>query len=118
MVLKLLGYFCWVFVAGCQKLRQLLSFAIGGLLGDVFLHLLPEAWALSCSSGTLQFYQCDSFCFQLHRSVNIYCGRESHIRISLTEANFIVAIIHTFPVTRVIYKLPLFLTPHTWYMWG
>uniref|UniRef100_A0A8C2Q9B0 Zinc transporter ZIP13 n=1 Tax=Cyprinus carpio TaxID=7962 RepID=A0A8C2Q9B0_CYPCA len=31
--------------AGCQKLKKLLSFAIGGLLGDVFLHLLPEAWA-------------------------------------------------------------------------
>ena len=25
-------------------LRILLSFAVGGLLGDVFLHLLPEAW--------------------------------------------------------------------------
>uniref|UniRef100_A0A3Q3E5R3 Zinc transporter ZIP13 n=1 Tax=Labrus bergylta TaxID=56723 RepID=A0A3Q3E5R3_9LABR len=37
--------------AGCQKLKQLLSFAIGGLLGDVFLHLLPEAWA-SGSSGS------------------------------------------------------------------
>ncbi|XP_028299149.1 zinc transporter ZIP13 [Gouania willdenowi] len=37
--------------AGCQKLKQLLSFAIGGLLGDVFLHLLPEAWALSGSSA-------------------------------------------------------------------
>eukprot|EP00064_Thunnus_orientalis_P002498 superscaffoldBa00000185_g2505 len=35
--------------AGCQKLKKLLSFAIGGLLGDVFLHLLPEAWALSGS---------------------------------------------------------------------
>ncbi|KAI1890162.1 hypothetical protein AGOR_G00170830 [Albula goreensis] len=35
--------------AGCQRLKQLLSFAIGGLLGDVFLHLLPEAWAYSCS---------------------------------------------------------------------
>ncbi|KAL2076840.1 hypothetical protein ACEWY4_027569 [Coilia grayii] len=34
--------------AGCQKLKRLLSFAIGGLLGDVFLHLLPEAWALTC----------------------------------------------------------------------
>lgn len=32
--------------AGSRKLKQLLSFAIGGLLGDVFLHLLPEAWAL------------------------------------------------------------------------
>ncbi|MBN3303743.1 S39AD protein, partial [Amia calva] len=37
--------------AGCQKLKRLLSFAIGGLLGDVFLHLLPEAWAYSCSSA-------------------------------------------------------------------
>uniref|UniRef100_A0A3P9MAD4 Zinc transporter ZIP13 n=1 Tax=Oryzias latipes TaxID=8090 RepID=A0A3P9MAD4_ORYLA len=37
--------------AGCQRLKQLLSFAIGGLLGDVFLHLLPEVWALSSSSG-------------------------------------------------------------------
>ncbi|KAL4642070.1 zinc transporter ZIP13 isoform X2 [Arapaima gigas] len=35
--------------AGCQKLKRLLSFAIGGLLGDVFLHLLPEAWAYPCS---------------------------------------------------------------------
>ncbi|XP_053349315.1 zinc transporter ZIP13 isoform X2 [Clarias gariepinus] len=33
--------------AGCQNLKKLLSFAIGGLLGDVFLHLLPEAWAHS-----------------------------------------------------------------------
>ncbi|XP_022056694.2 zinc transporter ZIP13 [Acanthochromis polyacanthus] len=40
--------------AGCQKLKQLLSFAIGGLLGDVFLHLLPEAWALSSSSAGKQ----------------------------------------------------------------
>lgn len=40
--------------AGCQKLKQLLSFAIGGLLGDVFLHLLPEAWALSGSSAGRQ----------------------------------------------------------------
>uniref|UniRef100_A0A3Q3WWH9 Zinc transporter ZIP13 n=1 Tax=Mola mola TaxID=94237 RepID=A0A3Q3WWH9_MOLML len=36
---------------GCQKLKQLLSFAIGGLLGDVFLHLLPEAWSNSGSSA-------------------------------------------------------------------
>lgn len=27
-----------------KSLRLLLSFAVGGLLGDVFLHLLPEAW--------------------------------------------------------------------------
>lgn len=29
---------------GASMLRILLSFAVGGLLGDVFLHLLPEAW--------------------------------------------------------------------------
>lgn len=40
--------------AGGQRLKQLLSFAIGGLLGDVFLHLLPEAWALSGSSAGKQ----------------------------------------------------------------
>ncbi|XP_030269855.1 zinc transporter ZIP13 [Sparus aurata] len=40
--------------AGSQKLKQLLSFAIGGLLGDVFLHLLPEAWAVSGSSAGKQ----------------------------------------------------------------
>ncbi|GBN77100.1 Zinc transporter ZIP13 [Araneus ventricosus] len=30
--------------SGGKFLRLLLSFAVGGLLGDVFLHLLPEAW--------------------------------------------------------------------------
>lgn len=30
--------------AESKFLRILLSFAVGGLLGDVFLHLLPEAW--------------------------------------------------------------------------
>ncbi|KAG8564571.1 hypothetical protein GDO81_016519 [Engystomops pustulosus] len=37
---------------GAKKLKQLLSFAIGGLLGDVFVHLLPEAWAYTCSATT------------------------------------------------------------------
>lgn len=32
------------FSAGADTLKILLSFAVGGLLGDVFLHLLPEAW--------------------------------------------------------------------------
>uniref|UniRef100_A0A8B9SQM0 Zinc transporter ZIP13 n=1 Tax=Anas platyrhynchos TaxID=8839 RepID=A0A8B9SQM0_ANAPL len=35
-----------------NRLKQLLSFAIGGLLGNVFLHLLPEAWAYTCSATT------------------------------------------------------------------
>ena len=37
--------------AGSRRLKQLLSFAIGGLLGNVFLHLLPEAWAYTCSAA-------------------------------------------------------------------
>ncbi|XP_055988686.1 zinc transporter ZIP13 isoform X1 [Sorex fumeus] len=37
--------------AGTRRLKQLLSFALGGLLGNVFLHLLPEAWAHTCSSS-------------------------------------------------------------------
>ncbi|XP_049747094.1 zinc transporter ZIP13 isoform X3 [Elephas maximus indicus] len=36
---------------GARRLKQLLSFALGGLLGNVFLHLLPEAWAYTCSSS-------------------------------------------------------------------
>lgn len=34
----------FVVSAPAAHLRLLLSFAVGGLLGDVFLHLLPEAW--------------------------------------------------------------------------
>lgn len=37
--------------AGARRLKWLLSFALGGLLGNVFLHLLPEAWAYTCSSS-------------------------------------------------------------------
>lgn len=37
--------------AGARRLKQLLSFALGGLLGNVFLHLLPEAWAYICSTS-------------------------------------------------------------------
>lgn len=36
-----------------NTLKVLLSFAVGGLLGDVFLHLLPETWAnSSLNKGT------------------------------------------------------------------
>lgn len=39
---------------------MLLSFAVGGLLGDVFLHLLPEAWenkSLNSSKIHYLFYK-------------------------------------------------------------
>lgn len=49
MTLNLFKYFfvlfLFIFTAADSKfLKTLLSFAVGGLLGDVFLHLLPEAW--------------------------------------------------------------------------
>lgn len=39
-------FFLFNFLAAGESkfLKVLLSFAVGGLLGDVFLHLLPEAW--------------------------------------------------------------------------
>jgi len=37
-------FFCSLAAADSKFLKTLLSFAVGGLLGDVFLHLLPEAW--------------------------------------------------------------------------
>ncbi|XP_031785149.1 zinc transporter ZIP13 isoform X2 [Nasonia vitripennis] len=35
-----------------KTLKILLSFAVGGLLGDVFLHLLPEAWENHAAANT------------------------------------------------------------------
>ena len=40
---------------GCKDsltLKVVLSFAVGGLLGDVFLHLLPESWGSSGAPST------------------------------------------------------------------
>ena len=36
---------------GSRSLRLLLSFAVGGLLGDVFLHLFPESYGALSRSG-------------------------------------------------------------------
>lgn len=33
-----------IFIASANYLKRLLAFAVGGLLGDVFLHSLPEIW--------------------------------------------------------------------------
>lgn len=38
-------FFPFLFSVSTDNLNLYLSFAAGGLLGDVFLHLLPEAWA-------------------------------------------------------------------------
>lgn len=38
--------------AESKTLKVLLSFAVGGLLGDVFLHLLPEAWSSDIGGGS------------------------------------------------------------------
>uniref|UniRef100_T1HLM5 Uncharacterized protein n=3 Tax=Rhodnius prolixus TaxID=13249 RepID=T1HLM5_RHOPR len=37
-----------------DRLKLLLSFAVGGLLGDVFLHLLPEAWNLQSKQSPIR----------------------------------------------------------------
>lgn len=37
----------FLFLAGSKHLRLLLSFSVGGMLGDVFLHVLPEVWISS-----------------------------------------------------------------------
>lgn len=37
--------------AESKTLKILLSFAVGGLLGDVFLHLLPETWEHEIAAG-------------------------------------------------------------------
>jgi len=46
-----------------KQLNRLLSFAVGGLLGDVFLHLLPEAWghvaSLKGKNVYLVYFQID-----------------------------------------------------------
>lgn len=50
-----------LFAAADSKfLKTLLSFAVGGLLGDVFLHLLPEAWEYDMKdrNGNDQSFKC------------------------------------------------------------
>jgi len=37
----------FLFLDGSKHLRLLLSFSVGGMLGDVFLHVLPEVWISS-----------------------------------------------------------------------
>jgi len=44
----------WLFKMDQEKcsMKLVLSFAVGGLLGDVFLHLLPESWGSLSSEAT------------------------------------------------------------------
>lgn len=46
-------YLLFFSVSG-DRLKLLLSFAVGGLLGDVFLHLLPEAWNLQSKQSPIR----------------------------------------------------------------
>lgn len=45
-------FFILIVAADSKFLKTLLSFAVGGLLGDVFLHLLPEAWEHDMKDAT------------------------------------------------------------------
>ena len=55
--------------AAAAKLKLLLSFAVGGLLGDVFLHLLPEAWAHLDKGMYILFHGKANVSFNYHRTV-------------------------------------------------
>lgn len=48
-------FLCLFSVADSKFLKTLLSFAVGGLLGDVFLHLLPEAWEYDMRDKKCEF---------------------------------------------------------------
>lgn len=66
--------------SGCRTLKLLLSFAVGGLLGDVFLHLLPEAWG------------------RLHR------GAESPTQAHLTLGLWVLLGVFTFIVLELVFS--------------
>ncbi|XP_077543795.1 zinc transporter Zip99C [Haemaphysalis longicornis] len=66
--------------SGCRTLKLLLSFAVGGLLGDVFLHLLPEAW------GRLQR------------------GNESPVQAHLTLGLWVLLGVFTFIVLELVFS--------------
>ena len=61
-----------------DRLKLLLSFAVGGLLGDVFLHLLPEAFG-PVNAGKLVFF----FTEFLHKPFEI------HFKTNEGNKNFI-----------------------------
>ncbi|XP_014208223.1 zinc transporter ZIP13 homolog [Copidosoma floridanum] len=54
--------------AGSKTLKLLLSFAVGGLLGDVFLHILPEAWANHIEANNEQING------RVHNHATMGCG--------------------------------------------
>ena len=45
-----------MFLVSADRLKLLLSFAVGGLLGDVFLHLLPEAYGPATAGKVMPFF--------------------------------------------------------------
>lgn len=64
----------FLFVDGSKHLRLLLSFSVGGMLGDVFLHVLPEVWL---SSKGMFHYNCFFFllfCIDL----NLFVFKDTH----------------------------------------
>ena len=51
-------------------MQLLLSFAVGGLLADVFLHLLPEAWTTAIEG--ILFYSKVYFEIHFYYKVKIF----------------------------------------------
>lgn len=49
-------FYIRVYSEGKRTLNLMLSFAVGSLLGDVFLHLLPETWNAYNGKYSLLFF--------------------------------------------------------------
>lgn len=62
--------------AESKSLKILLSFAVGGLLGDVFLHLLPEAWSSDIEISKVNGKWRDSSRFALIVSTLHWCTQQ------------------------------------------
>jgi uncharacterized membrane protein len=87
------------FAASANKLKTLLSFAVGGLLGDVFLHSLPEIWANDAAKNgncflavviKLVHYQ-----NHFHLLQSWLCYQRS-VRTDTTKMEFVVSFSHLF----------------------
>ena len=91
---------------GSRTLRLLLSFAVGGLLGDVFLHLFPESYGALSVSGqnrhtgylVMGLWILGMLCCTLSRSnLASFCGSLSSLnrrKTKMTQRKFIFLMKH------------------------
>ena len=68
--------FLIILSAAAGTLKILLSFAVGGLLGDVFLHLLPEAWASKALNRGKSFLNYSAIAEKYHFYFNMFFSKK------------------------------------------